>query len=677
MLVNKIKQCSLTELHYKNSLIIFILGFMVNCMQYANADEIKSFGFTGYDGYIDLRYLVDDQSNTQTAPVKRSEERTAYQEEFHITTHSYIYHPKFLSMDIGGGVVFVQNDIAVNATDSSSVTTIQTHEYSNSLFDFSARLNFLTEKDYPFTLFYDRTNPLVSPSLDEQFLQKNTRYGGNFTWRTPIVYTFQTSTYESKGEGFNLIVDEKITQSNFRAHRSFGLDGYAQFLYQQSRVDSNSGSLSLDITPTSRSSKSANFDTRYKFGEDNKYEFIGLFSQIKQNPEPNLTESRLSPELRWKHSDTVKSYYKINYVKSEQQTNTTTNSLFTTGIGEQKKVGFSQQYDARTNNIKTDSSDEKVDGVSTHFSYSLPFKDGGLNLGANFNYDQRNQVATKSTIPVFNEHHVLTGTTPVDLKNKFVSSATVVVSNASRSQIFVLDTDYRLLTIGSTTQVQRLAGGSILDGEDVVIDYEYTTGGTFKSSIFEQDYQISLNFLKYYNTFARYRDVENSLDEGTPTNSLNSSETTSYGAGINLPVSTWLNFSADTVNEDHIEEIASYDRRSTKVSIQFNLPLATTLDLTSRKTIINQKTSTEDVDLTRNSARLRMRPFSRSSLTYTYSEEDDVGGSIPRSLNEHSLEFEWRFRAMTVRLNGRLVEENQGDFTRDRESVHLSIRRDF
>ena len=654
-----------------------IASIMVGSMQVASAEEIKTFGFTGYDGYIDFRYLDDEQSSKQAAPVRRSEERTAYQEEIHVVTHSYIYHPKFLSMDIGGGLVFVQNKIVVDVINSTNIETYNSNESSDSLVNFSAKLNFLTEKDYPFSLFYDRSNPIVSPSLDEQFLQKNTRYGANFTWRTPIVYTFQTSTYQSKGVGFNLVVDEEITQSNLRAYRSFGLDGYAQVLYQQNKAESKSGNLNATITPTNRTAESANFDMRYKFGGAKQYEFVGLLSQLKQNPQPNLKETRVSPELRWKHSKTVKSFYKANFIKSEQDTNTITNSQLSAGISEQNKVGFSQQYGVHVDESKNDSTNETVDGASGIFSYAKPFKDGGLNLSASYNYDQRNQVATRTFVPVFNERHVLTGTTPSDLKNKFIGDITTIkVFNVSRSQQYSVNVDYRLLTIGSVTQIQRIAGGGILDGQDVVIDYEYTSGGTFKSNIFNQDYQISLNFFKYYNTSARYRDIDHDLDEGS-TNRLNSSETTSYGGGVNYPISTWLNFTADTLYEDHIEEVASYDRSSTKVSFQFNLPLTTVIDVSNRRTIINQKTSDEDVDLTRNSIRLRMRPFLRSSISYTYSEEDDVGGSLSRRLNEHSLEFEWRYRAVTLRVDGRIVEETQGDFTRDRESIHISLRRDF
>ena len=658
----------------------FLILIMTSCLQKINAEEIRAFAFTGYDGFIELRYLNDDQSSKQTAPVKRSESREAFQEEIFILTHSYIYHPKFLKMDIGGGPVFVQNNISVVATDLSGVETIKSNDFSDTLFNYTARLDFLSGKDYPFTLYYERSNPLVSPSLDEQFLQKNTKYGLNATWRTPIIYTFQTSTYESKGSGFNLIVDEKIRQTNLRGYRSFGLDGYAQLLYQYNETDSRSGSLSLPITPSNRTSESANFDMRYKFGSNNQYEFIGLLSQLKQNPEPNLTESRINPELRWKHSKTLKSFYRINYVKSEQQSNTTVTTRYIAGIADQKKTGFSQQYDLHLNNIKTDSTDDKVYGAFTRLGYIYPFKGGGFNISGNFSYDNRDQVATKSTIPVFNERHVLNGTTAVDLNNFFLLepvSTNVKVFNLSRSQQYVLDSDYRLITIGSVTQVQRLAGGNIIDGEEIVVDYEYTSGGTFQSTVFDQDYQVSVNFFKYYNTFYRYRKIDNSLEEGVPTNSLNSSTTRSYGGGVNFPVSNWFSLAADTLYEEHDEEIASYDRRSTKASVQFSLPLATTLDFSRRQTTIDQKTSAEDVDLTRNSIRLRMRPWLRASFTYTYSEEKDTGGTISRELKEHTLEFEWRFRRVRIRLDGRIVEENQGEFARDRESIHLSMRRDF
>jgi len=648
--------------------------------QNLHAEEIAPIRFTGYEGYVEFRYLSDEQSNIQTSPLKRSEDREAFQEELNFQTHSYIYLPQFLKMDLGGGPVLVQNSIEVRDTDSNGVETIQANKFSDTLFNYNVRLNFLSEKDYPFSFFYERNNPLVSPSLNEQFLQENTRYGADLTWRTPVVFTLNNSTYITKGTGFNLVVDEKIEQTNFRAYRSFGQDGYAQLLYQYSDVDSRSGSLSLPIIPSRRISRSTNFDTRYTFGGIDQYQFTAIASQIDQNPAPNLSEFKFNPEFRWKHTKTMQSFYRMNYLNSEQEEHKTKINDYIVGLSDQRNVGFSQLYDVHSKNNESDSTDEVVTGVLATLGYNFKFKDGNLNFGLSHSYDERDQKSTQSTIPVFNERHVLSGTTPVTLNHDFITqpvSANIKVYNLPRTQLYVEGIDYRLIEIGSIVQIQRLASGNILDGEEVVVDYNYTTGGTFKSTSFYQSYDITVNYFKYFDTFVRYKDNDNTLKEGIPTNSLNSSTNTSYGGGVNYPATNWLTLAADTVYEEHEEEIAPYDRKSTNGSIQFNMPLSTSLALSRRRTLVDQKTSAEDVDLTHTSIRFRMRPWARSTFSYAYVEETDVGGTIPRSLKEHTLDFEWRFRELRFRVDGRIVDEEQGTTIRDREAIHLSIRRDF
>ena len=74
----------------------------------------------------------------------------------------------------------------------------------------------------------------------------------------------------------------------------------------------------------------------------------------------------------------------------------------------------------------------------------------------------------------------LNGVTPVELREEFVVEGSVMVTNVDRTQTYIPNVDYRLNEIGSTTTIERLVGGNILDGEDVLISYEALTGGTVK-----------------------------------------------------------------------------------------------------------------------------------------------------------------------------------------------------
>jgi len=71
-----------------------------------SAQEIAPFRLTGVDGYIVTRYLSDDsRSSGQAAGAGSRAKQSSMTDEIFIMTHSYIYHPTLLSLDLGGGPV--------------------------------------------------------------------------------------------------------------------------------------------------------------------------------------------------------------------------------------------------------------------------------------------------------------------------------------------------------------------------------------------------------------------------------------------------------------------------------------------------------------------------------------------------------------------------------------------
>lgn len=652
--------------------------------QYIAAEEFNLIKFTGYEGYIGVEQLYDDQSVKLLGPASLSETRKSTQEEINILTHAYIYHPKLLKLDLGMGLALGQNSFDSNDVDSLGAATDRSNSSADTSFNYLARMKFLEEKPYPLTLFYERTHPLVSPSLDDTFAQKNTRYGANFIWRAPIVFSLDTTVSEAKGSRFNYVVDDSVHQTTLRGYRSFGQDGYAQLLSQYSEIDSASGSLSLNITPSTHYSRSSSFDTRYIFGAERQFELAGIASYLTQGSSPNLTETRFNPYLKWQHTATLSTQYRVDYAASNYDTSDVTATRYLIGLSDVHKTGLTQSYDVHFfDNTRTGVEDQTKGGLAS-LQYYLPFKDGHVQFGAGLQYDARDQTAGSTTsIKVVNERHVLTGISPVNLSHEFrvTTAGASRVYNVLRTQEFNEGTDYLLVEIANVTQIQRLAGGNIKDGEEISIDYSYQSGGTFSQDTTDQSYQIDLGVFKYYSMFVRYRNNDKQLLEGTSDNKLNSFDNTSYGVGMNYPLAEGINLSLDTSyerqNEINALNNASYDRQSQNADLQFLLSGTSSIDISARRTNVDQLNSQEDVDLTRYGVRLTAQPGLRTIVTYSYDEEEDVGGTLHRKRQEHVFNVTWRYREVRLKLDMRVIAEQQGDFERTREAINLSIRRDF
>ena len=99
-------------------------------------DDVTPFRLTGIEGHVELRYNENQQTNSDSGASSTQTSKMT-EEQVYLMTHSYIYHPNFLKMDLGIGPVFDQSSFDTDAGNSSDNST----EY-----DLNARLRFLDGK---------------------------------------------------------------------------------------------------------------------------------------------------------------------------------------------------------------------------------------------------------------------------------------------------------------------------------------------------------------------------------------------------------------------------------------------------------------------------------------------------------------------------------------------------
>ena len=671
-----------TAMHYT---VIFMS--MLFSSEILHAEELSTFELTGVEGSVFLRHFTDEQENINAGVVQDLDERTISELEVEVNTHSFVYHPNFLRMDIGGGPVFVSNEIT-ELGGNSKVDEV--------LFNFNAHLNFLESKPYPFSVYLERRNPLIAPSINEHLLQENTKFGAKASIRKPISpvrITAEVFRLTTKGDGINLVIDDEIDQFDLRFYKSEHRGGYNQLILQSNRHLSKSGSKQRDIEANEVVTHALNFDSRLIFGKKDEFILKNLFSYVDQDSVPSLQQIKYSPDLRWNHTESFYSFYRYDFLNSTQENNLqdfdTTNHSAVAGLSNQREEGLSSYADVHVSANESTGFDLTSTGITGSLDYTYPFKYAKLKLHGKLGYDDfdRKSVAGQASVQVFGEKHVLDGIDADNLNNDFIIAIStnlpadenldITVSNINRSQVFIEGTDYRIIVIGSVTQIQRLLGGAILDGEEVLVDYKYRTGGTFSHTNTDQEYQANLLISNYVNVFAGVSKKDIDLKSGTPGITLNSIKNTSYGITADYPVMESLTVGGEFRIEDQEEDLSPFERESQSVYLQFNLPLATSLRLTGQQERVDHASSLEDVDLTRYSIRLRARPFLRTIVTLSAIDEEDVGGSIPRELRDIILKGEWRFRQLYFSLDIRNNKEIQGDFSRERNIFRATLERRF
>lgn len=649
-----------------------------------NTTEIAPFRLIGIDGYILARYLTDASiSAGVVGGATARATQSSLSEEIYLMTHSYVYHPSLLLLDLGGGPVI---DRSQDGGDGAGPST------RRQMFNLNARATFLRDKPYTGALFYDRSNQTQSVGPAQQMLNENTRYGATFSVRspvTPLPLQVDITRSTSLGTGAEQVMDDRVDQLRIKMDANLGKLGDSTLQLVSTRQDSASGSAGLPIQASRIASDRANLDTRLKFGSMNEYELSNAVALNRssftggQGSLASQKDASFGLDLRARHSEELQTYGRYNVNSNQQDDQSMTLNAASAGLNYRFSPDLSGALGMRGESNRAsqlNSTSYALDG-SAQYRQTLPL--GQATAGYNVAYSQRDQQATSLMAKMLGEQMTLVSTSFVSLRHPQIMAGTVVVTNLTRTQTFVEGQDYFLSPIGLELRIQRLIGGNILDGQTVLIDYDYSSGGSYAASQFDNALSLSWAYKSYLNVFIRHFASAPRLVSGSPTSPLNSVNSTSYGARVDIPLSmlaqeSLLGGSAE--REVRRETISSYTRANLDAYVQMELPLAKSgnVRLGARQMQVDYDNSPlQAVKLTAVDFRLWARIDYGIDLSAEASRHRDTGGPELREGSAASIRAQWRQRKLSATVELTRVHDAQGQVERTRTYGQVLLRRDL
>ena len=106
------------------------------------AEEIAAFRMTSLEGEIAFRHYFDEQLGGNQGLPKTGETRSTNEGEVFLRANGYVYHPNLLKVELGGGPLLVQSNVASGGLSNSS---------NDLLYNLTTHLDFLEQKP---VLFY-------------------------------------------------------------------------------------------------------------------------------------------------------------------------------------------------------------------------------------------------------------------------------------------------------------------------------------------------------------------------------------------------------------------------------------------------------------------------------------------------------------------------------------------
>ncbi|MCX7174434.1 MAG: hypothetical protein NT159_11035 [Proteobacteria bacterium] len=646
------------------------------------AAEIAPYMLTGVDGYATLQYLQDEQITGQPGTIPQSRQaQSGFRNEIFAMTHSYVYHPNLLLLDIGGGPV-LHSESFTNDTDVTKAR--------GALYNFTARAMFLRDKPYTGALFYSHLNPIVSVAPGQVLTQENTRYGFDFSLLTdasPVPLQTGFTRSHVQGHSADRLVDERIDQFNLTASRSYGAMGATQLQYQTMGQISQSGSQNLPIQSSTSYNQTVYADTRLQIGDSRQYDLANVVSFNRQDYAlesgsfPERKDRRFMLDLRARHSDKLRSYGFYNYGASSQGDLDSVMRAASAGLSYLPLPGLETSLGVRGDSNAGRQFSAQSHGIDGSVRYEQPLLFGIAQISYAVRADSRGQQAESTQTSVLGERLALSSVTYVALAHPYVIAGTPVVTNAGRTQTFVAGVDYLITLVGTETRLQRLVGGRILDGEQLLVDYAYDIGGTYAYNQFDQSLSLNWNLSRYLNAnFRRYASVPR-LTTGLPTFPLNAVNSSIYGLRTDLPfnLGTALTIGGGIEHENRHETVSPYRRTADDIYIQTDEPLLGLGNLRAslRRARIKYDVAAQNSDLHGRELRFWSRHWFGADLTAALSTERDAAGIIPRSRKDGSIGLQWQERKFTLTSNLVRSREIQAGIERNRTNFQFLAKRDF
>lgn len=635
--------------------------------------EIRAFKLTGVKGELGFGYELNDLETKSADGTTTFERRPTSEQELTVTTSSYAFHPNLLEMELGGGMRFVQESLE-NEKGSN--------DRKESLYSFSSSLQFLKYKPYPFRLYYDQRNPTHSVGLADSLTTEAKSYGLDAQLRNPLVaFPVQLSARhnESSGEGKGTVIDDTVDSVLLSISGSISDLGTTSLDFTHVSQESASGSQNLPIQATQQDTQGMAWDTKLTFGEQRNINFLSLVSHdINEHSDLEKREdSRLGAFVDWDHDKTLRSFYRYNLTSSAIGEARSTNHDLSFIVSKNLTEEIDLSGGLEGSREKGRDFEKESYGLNADLDYNTDVTER-LSFGAGYGlgYTRHAQSSEESQFQETGESHVLSGLTPALLENEFVAPGTVVVSNLARTQTFIENIDYRLRIVGSETRVERLVSGSIQDGQTVLVDYAYESGGTFDYDQLNQSVSLRLTFDRAYNLYMSYFKNEESLVSGRSARPLYTRERMRVGADGRHDLGMTARFRWQLELEKQNETLRPFTREAADADLTVSLPFVTGFaNLYSRYEHIDNELSEEDTELTRYGASLSALLGLRSRVTLDLSVERDEGRAIPRETKEATLAYVWRWRLLTFSLDGKYGLEEQGGYSREKTTIYARLTR--
>jgi hypothetical protein len=451
---------------------------------------------------LGLRFSYEFETEKRTGQdIDTDDTFHEFREGFDIETKGWVYHPALLTFRLGFRPELNQTIEERDPGDND--------KNNGFLAAYSLDATFLQSKPYTLHLFGQRYESTLRSAFTERSDTKVDTYGANLMFKYRVLPTTLSYVHRSSEQRGFFDSDEDSDQLRMSMRHSGKKS--------DTRLDANYNDTERKISGTTTRTKNSNnyIQNFYDFTGGKRRVVLNSYLSYRwtESDSTDTSDFRVTENLDWRHRENLRSHYRASYEKDEsgdfdrettsfdaRLTHLLYENLTTTAAG---RASLSDFTEGSENNY----------GGNLNFDYLRRIPWGTLNLTAGWDYQVTERDLDTNDIQVIDEPHVLIDTEVTLLDNQNVDVSTIVVTDITRTIVYVENVDYEIFPRDTFTQIRRIPGGGIADGQTVLVSYTYFT--SFDDSIFSQSYGVSLELWSALTLFYRFSHAKQDILSGT------------------------------------------------------------------------------------------------------------------------------------------------------------------
>jgi hypothetical protein len=472
---------------------------------------------------LSLEYQKKDETRSAPDIGLSSEQTDTFWQRLELESRGWLYHPDLLLFSFGLEPQWKQQDTA--ASDAFFRSD------NDNFLGYFLDAHVLRQKSHSFKLFLRQSrnefNSTLSPdNVSETDIARTVWIIKNKLFPTTV-------TVEKNDTTFDDFFSSRDDSNIFRIESKYVSDKHQLNLLSE-YVDQLR---EIDVQRIDAKRSLLNMNSHYMFSDSTRLTST-IFSLDSQSDVSDSRSFLWSERLMLQHRPKLRSEYNARF-DSRKNNNFHSDTQFLSGALEhQLYENLTTRIDLYTSRDDFDNGEIDVSEADLDLRYRRKIPVGMLAITGGYAYRVEDNNIDATSSQILNEPHVLVGTAQEFLAKSNIDVSSVIVTDITKTTIYVQGIDYFLGVVGESVVIERGLFGGISDGETVLVDYVFATQSPFKSDRRSARFGINLDLRQILRLHYNFSRVKEDLISGIRPSDLADDRIQRVGASLRWRWST-------------------------------------------------------------------------------------------------------------------------------------------